>query len=442
MARVAIEIFSENHYIGYYDAPTWGVSFVSIKTNEPSPSPPPAPPSPPGTYVDRFNSISCDSVNWSVSATCVSCGTFGRLLKSPGSALDRNVTSLPLHNALTVELRLLKIDYWSYTSGDQFVVYVDDRVAYESGSSFYASASSNTRSECGNSDHEIELRASFVVEHDAATANIRVVAGETREFGLMSASIIASTIVAPSPAPTTFVQDAFIGGTVCDRRSWSGSMDCPHSCGNSMYHTTGTPELRVPNGGSLDKTIWNIPAHNVLILDFAFVKRGSWNGEEIRVHVDGLLMYTSERLYGRKTGDALVYYDSCVYGHSSGSWTVRAKLELNHTSASATIRISTSISSSDTSKWLGFESFNASHVSWAGYDPLPSPPTPPVPPPMAAGNFFDDFSSGDWCNFLDWSGASQCSYWWRAGEIRRWMAPRSHRSRRRSRLCRSTTLSR
>ena len=216
----------------------------------------------------------------------MSCGTFGRLLKSPGSALDRNVTSLPLHNALTVELRLLKIDYWSYTSGDQFVVYVDDRVAYESGSSFYASASSNTRSECGNSDHEIELRASFVVEHDAATANIRVVAGETREFGLMSASIIASTIVAPSPAPTTFVQDAFIGGTVCDRRSWSGSMDCPHSCGNSMYHTTGTPELRVPNGGSLDKTIWNIPAHNVLILDFAFVKRGSWNGEEIRVHVD------------------------------------------------------------------------------------------------------------------------------------------------------------
>ncbi len=106
-----------------------------------------------------------------------------------------------------------------------------------------------------------------------------------------------------------------------------------------MYHTTGTPELRVPNGGSLDKTIWSIPAHNVLILDFAFVKRGSWNGEEIRVHVDGLLMYTSERLYGRKTGDALVYYDSCVYVHSSGSWTVRAKLELNHTSASATIRI-------------------------------------------------------------------------------------------------------
>ena len=66
VARVAIEIFSENHYIGYDDAPTWGVSFVSIKTNEPSPSPPPAPPSPPGTYVDRFNSISCDSVNWAL----------------------------------------------------------------------------------------------------------------------------------------------------------------------------------------------------------------------------------------------------------------------------------------------------------------------------------------------------------------------------------------
>ena len=176
---VTVNHFSPNATIRVESTATtsryWALQDVLIRLVLDHPSPP-LPPSPPGLWtaslpliVDRWpGALGWSGTNPNSHRTCGGLGTF---LGPVGSAsyLEKNVSGLPDHSALRIQMVLIRIDRWQ---GGRLHVYVDGTPIWTSNPQF-----NGGRHECGLNGHQQEDQAITIdvtTYHLSSNLSIRI----------------------------------------------------------------------------------------------------------------------------------------------------------------------------------------------------------------------------------------------------------------------------
>ena len=128
------------------------------------------------------------------------------------------------------------------------------------------------------------------------------------------------------------------------------------------YYNTGA-------GAELRRTFFNLESHNVVSLEIELVKIDNWNGHRFFVDVDGARLFQSDALYKKKTGTSNTCGDSNGY-----DWVVRARINLEHTASTLSLRIYTNLENGAYDQSFGMKSFTLE------LETIPALFAPPPPP--------------------------------------------------------------
>ena len=176
---VTINHFSPNATIRVASTATasryWGLQDVMVRLVLDHPSPP-LPPSPPGLWtasqpllVDRWPG----ALGWSgtIPNKHRTCGRLGTMLGPVGRAsyLEKNVTDLPQHSALRIQMVLIRMNKWH---GGRLYVYVDGKPIWTSSSQFHGGSH-----ECGSNGHQQQdavIAVDATTYHTSSNLSIRI----------------------------------------------------------------------------------------------------------------------------------------------------------------------------------------------------------------------------------------------------------------------------
>ena len=356
---VEVDHYSENVTIraaaegseGYF-----GIQHVKLSSSKSLPLPP-SPPSPPGTW----NALARDhwppgATGWNTSlgvadasmvTGCPGVGVYlgGKDKFSVGDFIEKTFDSLDSHTALRIRAKMIMINGYSY----KLQMLVDGSSAWESFTT--GTWNGHLGDVCGGSGSEWVHEIDMSFPHSAGSATIRftsTVSSSTSFWGLNDVEIELVSSHPSPPAPPS-PPGAWVNAALevwPGASGWTGSMALDAStittCGSLGTMIGGYGKFSV--GDHLEKTYGSLPTHTGMRIRATLFKIDKWNSKVLQMFVDGSAAWQSTPY---TTHGQAVCGDM---GHQRYDQAVDVDVTVAHSAGSATIRFTSTVSSS-TSFW-------------------------------------------------------------------------------------------